>query len=246
MSTSSNCIIHYTNDIQNLYSILKNGFFPSYCKEKISLKSDFKTFAVPIVSFCDIPLSQVKDHMLKYGEYGIGLTIEWASNLGLNPVQYLEKSSTLNQGISNIMNFLHNDWHEIIDDDDDFEKFYDETYRGAVCVLQSIKNYSNELIRNNINLGEYKFYDEREWRYSPIISINDVDEYPDIYYEDDFKELEKKFPQKPPARRSVRMSRRSLKLRRIYLKVCNFYFCNQLQRRSLKLQYNTSEVANFA
>jgi hypothetical protein len=39
-------------------------------------------------------------------------------------------------------------------------------------VIRHIKNYEGELIRNNKNMGSYRFADEREWRYVP--SLNSI------------------------------------------------------------------------
>jgi hypothetical protein len=196
MATSSNTIFHYTSNIQHLKSILSKGFYPSYCKETINTGNGSRSYAIPIISFCDIPLSQIKDHMDKYGQYAIGLSMDWAKKYGLNPVLYLERNSVVNNGVMGVMNFLHNDWHEILGEKD-FDRFYDESYKGALSVLQTIKNYSGPLIRHGKDLGEYKFYDEREWRFTPVIHIDHVTDYPDIFWEQDFQEIELKFPAKP-------------------------------------------------
>lgn len=42
-----------------------------------------------MVCFCDIPLSRISDHVNFYGQYGLGMTREWAKFNGLNPVFYL-------------------------------------------------------------------------------------------------------------------------------------------------------------
>ncbi|SFF11416.1 Putative abortive phage resistance protein AbiGi, antitoxin [Chitinophaga sp. CF118] len=197
MATSTNCILHYASKVNYLYNILERGFYPSYCKENIIAGKATKQFAVPMVSFCDIPLSQVKDHMRKYGHYAIGLNIEWAKKNGLNPVQYLEKDSPLTTGVLHLLDFVHAPWNKLLNNKD-FLKFYDGPYQGALSVLRSIKNYTGPLTRNGKNLGEYKFYDEREWRYLPNIDHTDTKiDYDDFYVETEFKKLAKKHPQKP-------------------------------------------------
>jgi hypothetical protein len=75
---SANTLFHFTGHLENLVSILTNEFRPHFCLE------DFNTLtrrykheidlekAVPMVSFCDIPLSQIAFHLSIYGDYGIG------------------------------------------------------------------------------------------------------------------------------------------------------------------------------
>ncbi|MBC7750941.1 MAG: hypothetical protein H7Z73_04365 [Candidatus Saccharibacteria bacterium] len=77
MALSSNSIIHFTNEKDNLKNILEGNFKIHYCTESIKLTSAKTTiFLSPMVSFCDIPLSEIKHHMESYGSYGIGLTKE--------------------------------------------------------------------------------------------------------------------------------------------------------------------------
>lgn len=85
MPLSSSSIIHFTNKKAYLKGILENNFHISYCSETVTFGTQNWSFHAPMVSFCDIPLSEVKNHIEKYGSYGIGLTKEWASRNGLNP-----------------------------------------------------------------------------------------------------------------------------------------------------------------
>jgi len=72
MPLSSNSIIHFTNSSDNLKGILQNNFKIKYCSELIEIVDSFH-YAAPMVSFCDIPLSEVKNHIGKYGTYGLVL-----------------------------------------------------------------------------------------------------------------------------------------------------------------------------
>src|SRR5689334_8614782 len=99
MAISSSALIHFTKQKSSLKGILQRGFHIFYCLENLNLdnrgKSRHYEAAYPMVSFCDLPLSEVKNHIDKYGSYGIGLKKDWAIKNRLNPVLYFEKSSAV-------------------------------------------------------------------------------------------------------------------------------------------------------
>jgi hypothetical protein len=108
---SSNTLFHFTSSASYLVSILQEGFKPRYCLEDFSmfefiLGKEFTELAVPMVSFCDIPLSKVKDHVGKYGSFGIGLTKEWGIREKVSPLIYVNESSATTLGLSNSMSIL--------------------------------------------------------------------------------------------------------------------------------------------
>lgn len=158
MSLSSNSIIHFTNNKEALKGILSDNFKLSYCAESISLNDATIEFAAPMVSFCDIPLSQVKNHITKYGAYGIGLTKKWAEKQKLNPVFYIEKHSSLAQRYLNI-------YMEYIINSNKFIYNMDEKEKSIVDILRYMKNYQDDLTRGGNIYKDYRFSDEREWRY---------------------------------------------------------------------------------
>jgi hypothetical protein len=97
---SSSTLFHFTDTRDNLLNILTVEFRPRFCLEDFSILSDRLRraqnlqVAVPMVSFCDIPLSQVSKHMETYGCYALGLSKKWAMLNGLSPVLYTHHNAT--------------------------------------------------------------------------------------------------------------------------------------------------------
>jgi hypothetical protein len=160
MALSSNSLIHITKTKTGLKGILSNDFKIKYCLEKTQSDTFDYIFGVPMVSFCDIPLSQVKNHIKSYGSYGIGLSREWAKRNGLNPVLYIEKNSVLAEHTFDVL------YDKILDN----KKVEDltETELALADFFRYTKNYEGELKRSGKLINEnYRFSDEREWRYCP-------------------------------------------------------------------------------
>jgi len=149
---SSDTLFHFTSSLENLLNIIENDFIPSYTIETIShiSKGDSEpAFAFPMLCFCDIPLSQIHNHLEIYGNYGIGLRKEWGAKNNLNPILYLRKNSNLSSSIKKIV------------EGTDGNKLEDEIFD----VLRYLKPY-----KGSLDGKSHKFYDEREWRYSPVRS----------------------------------------------------------------------------
>jgi hypothetical protein len=158
MAISTNSIIHYTDTIKKLESILTEGFAIKYCSEKLVLEDDISSFAAhPMVSFCDIPLSQSYRHYDAYGRYGIGVSKAWANKLGINPVLYLDKKSSICKTLGELIKERRNDKSNL-------SKRQKEMILRIKCFA---KNYSGHLKRKTIDEKDYRFYDEREWRLVP-------------------------------------------------------------------------------
>src|ERR1700761_6509631 len=94
---SSNTLFNFSSKSEYFYKKLQDGFAPRFVLEDYSLildpSEDFKK-AFPMVCFCDIPLSQLKDHYKEYGQYGIGLTKEWGIRNKLSPILYLPSNES--------------------------------------------------------------------------------------------------------------------------------------------------------
>ncbi|EPK4167955.1 abortive infection system antitoxin AbiGi family protein [Stenotrophomonas maltophilia] len=169
MALSSNSLIHFTDSLENLLGIMEHGFRVKYCRENFSLKGDEEVLHVPMVSFCDIPFSQIRNHIESYGCYGVGLSKEWAIRNRLNPVLYVQSKSVFAESYYALMQYLH--------DKEKLGKLDKEPRRLGLEVVRYIKNYEGILRRKGKEPKQYRFSDEREWRYVPEENTN----FPPIY-----------------------------------------------------------------
>jgi len=151
MAISTDSIIHYTNDLEHLKGIIREGFKIKYCVEHLYVGEKESIKAHPMISFCDIPLSESNRHFGLYGCYGIGMSKNWAKQMGINPVLYIEKESYIGASIAESFN-------------SNAEGIVKELIVQTKCFT---KNYSGPLKRGAINTDNYIFYDEREWRLIP-------------------------------------------------------------------------------
>lgn len=122
-----------------------------------------------MVSFCDLKLSELKDHMSKYQGYGIGLSKSWANKRGLNPVFYVNKHCAFTSNFITAVEHFHSHL-ESINDLDQFNAAA-SAYMDILNTYRYIKNYEHDLVRKGkTTIPNYRFADEREWRYVPPLS----------------------------------------------------------------------------
>ena len=170
---SANTLFHFTNSSDNLESILKNEFHPRYCLENWDVifpeVKELQEIAIPMVSFCDIPLSQIKNHVKYYGKYAIGLTKEWGIKNNICPVLYTYKQSELSAHLKRILAGTLSSGIEAFKNNN-FKNIFYEWFK----LIKYLKPYEGVLWRDgNYHNGKIKFYDEREWRFCPNIPTSD-------------------------------------------------------------------------
>lgn len=161
MNPRSSTLFHFTRGIDALKAILVEGFWPRYCLEDFSwYNAEIGHIAYPMVCFCDIPLSRINQHVAFYGEYGLGMSLEWGRKNGLNPVVYLSSTSPLTTSVRNVLTNIRpntethyyngaNDTNHIIS--------YIKPLEGWLPILGSVPPPPMPK----------QFYQENEWRYVP-------------------------------------------------------------------------------
>lgn len=164
MAVSANTLFHFTEK-GYLKGLLKSNFHPRYSLEDLSNvtpgKSIYKKSYIPMVCFCDLLFSQIKDHIDFYGDYGIGLRKkEWGLKNGISPITYVPQKSLSAYHIQSISAEIS-------------AKLKNITDRKAIRKqLQNFYKYVKPydgLVKNRKNRkNEYRiFYEEREWRFVP-------------------------------------------------------------------------------
>ncbi|MDA3140303.1 abortive infection system antitoxin AbiGi family protein [Vibrio metschnikovii] len=150
MKPKSHTLFHFTKNKEVLKNILKEGFWPRYCLEDLRWYNLEETPFVgfPIVCFCDIPLSRINEHVEFYGEYGIGVTKEWAIRSGLNPVMYVSSES----GVASSL-IRQSYINETDEDDLDF-----------INIMSHTKPIEGQMMIQG-QIVQKDFYQENEWRY---------------------------------------------------------------------------------
>lgn len=159
----SSVLLHHTRSFENLKSIIENGLKICYSKEKFG-----NTFfaAIPMVCFCDIPLSRIALHRSNYGSFAIGfnrrkLMKKYPNHL--NPVHYIVSSSIFKRMISikkglEVMNSIIDDYRvtKTINNTDIAPKINDD----IIFCQGYLKPFSN----NKTGKDYQEYNQECEWR----------------------------------------------------------------------------------
>lgn len=161
MNISSNTLFHFTDKMEILKKIIEEGFKISYCLEVEN--------AFPIISFCDLPMSSIKEQLEKYGNYGIGMSMKWGKENKLNPVFYFDENSNLIEDFQKA-NLWSQKMMKGALNGQNSPNWVNES-KPLVEFLLNLsryqKFYMSDLERNGEIIPDYKFYNEREWRYVP-------------------------------------------------------------------------------
>ena len=158
MPISANTLFHFTRDIDTLFSILRSKFYPRLSLEqRIMSKLDMR-LAIPMVCFCDIPLSQITEHTLKYGEYAIGIKKDWAIKQGVSPILYVHDNSLI---LNTVLSEIKAISEEVLANPKGAASLRMRKFVDTVCMMKPYEGYDEHIGKT------IRYYDEREWRYVP-------------------------------------------------------------------------------
>jgi len=165
---SANVLFHFTRSLDNILDILTSGFYPHYCPEysfgPVEAQAAWNGFspahATPMVCFCDLPLSLIQDHLWQYGKFAIGLDKQWGIMNGLAPVFYTHEQSQTFKPLSD------QNWAARTANDS-------AAINDLILLRAYMKPIRGNAWRRGKMLSDVPFYDEREWRYVPHLSVGE-------------------------------------------------------------------------
>lgn len=175
MAVSANTLFHFTSS-NSLKSILASqGLFPQYSDEHfediLPESSIYRITYIPLISFCDLTIIQLSRdslHTTVFGDYGIGLTKKWGIENKISPVIYVHKNSQPSNQLYNLIKLFrkYDRTHETQETIStarkeliDSFKFI-KPYQGRWQKGEKIKEVEDDIV----------YYNEREWRYCPLLS----------------------------------------------------------------------------
>lgn len=186
---NASSLFHFTRRFDTLQSIVKNGLRFSYAYEmyshemlsKIRLTPGSKSMeegqigvAIPMISFCDIPITRASVHMDKYGEYAIGFdkkTMLEVYDLIMNPVLYVS-SDKLRKSLDDFCSLYSDSKNDMLNSMISLAK------KGKSAKSKEVYGLITSFVERKFDMGfilglikpaydlsnNYCYYDEREWR----------------------------------------------------------------------------------
>jgi hypothetical protein len=125
-----------------------------------------------MTSFCDLTIMQLSTdsiHRKSFGEFGIGLKKDWGTRNGVSPVMYVHKESQQTKRLYWLIKSLK-ELHRKEKDADKIEAIAQE----MIDSFKYIKPYSGFWQKAKRKTKRIVYYNEREWRYSPLLNEHPI------------------------------------------------------------------------
>lgn len=209
----SSSLFHFTHTFDVLKKILIDGVRFSYSIEFLPKElsynclntnaptecvdlehfsmTNYTGVGIPMICFCDIPLTRAKFHSQNYGKYAIGYNKEFAQEIfkGLNPVYYLSSDKIINAFI--YLSMLKAE--KLKESNTNNNSLSDSNSNGTMVFNASDGKQRNFFVRNSIDSINrliafaklykredkasrkgFEYYKEHEWRICYLDYENDI------------------------------------------------------------------------
>lgn len=158
--------LYHCTKIESLKSILREkAFRSSYCLEQASYLESENNFAFAVVCFADLMDTELKEHMRNFNSNCyIEMSKEWARKKKLSNVIYYGDHTLGAFACKEIVSM----GKDKLISDNDFDRFAIGVSL-FMALLKPYKGYYWDKTKRNWSTKETVFYNEREWRYIPLV-----------------------------------------------------------------------------
>lgn len=158
MGLSSNVLWHQTSE-EYFYKILSEKRLKyAYSLERVIAPEGGKEIAFPMISMCNLPLSEFSGYISRYGGFSLGFSQQWGKINGFTSVWYCDDTSKVRKSLVT-----------------DLKKKSGEVTSLIIKVFSYIKLTEDEMPKRNYS--NYRFADEREVRLVPTFEeLNAINE----------------------------------------------------------------------
>ncbi len=156
-----------------------------------------------MVCFCDIPISEINIHMIKYSAFGISFKKNYLITKGANPVWYISSNSqTGPRSIDQLRkNFeyhdeKHEDFNKLEELMDKHKAFDDDNLKNEIkCYFSHIYSFMKFFDAELDDIDEKNFYMEREWRICGVLNFETIENVNRVILPKEFiSQFKKDFP----------------------------------------------------
>ena len=157
---SADTLFHFVDKLEYLLPVIEQfAIVPRYCIEDINyLQIKMNRIAYPMLCFCDINLHKMQEHISFYGGYGIAFSKKWGIDKGIQPVQYINPKSILQDDFKNA--FL--DSLDTVTENSAHDFLLSQMY--YLKAIDGTMERNGESVQKN-------FTDECEWRFIPNVKL---------------------------------------------------------------------------
>lgn len=148
MGLSSTVLWHQTKRDAFFKILSSRRLYYSYSQEFVLTKNPDNPIAFPMISLCDLPLSEFASNNWTYGDFAIGFSQNWGSKNRFTPVCYCNKNSIFLKRLIDSLN----------------KNRSPEINNKILYCCAYLKYVQGPLKTSKKSFTNYKFYDEREER----------------------------------------------------------------------------------
>lgn len=175
---NADCLIRCMNKKDYLFKIIYDmGMYPRFNEENFEFlnvkykETSINKLHIPMLCFCDIPLKNLTNHNMNYGNYAIALTKSWGEKNKISPIHYLYEDSDVYHQLREVFNLANSEDNEVLFNYLFNRLLFTKTKDGTV-IKEEVNKKSGKIEKVPKTI---LYTDEQEHRYVPNVDAINTD-----------------------------------------------------------------------